>query len=387
MEQSPRRIKSIFLLFALLCSVTCLKGADYGRAHSLVRSDDINGALVEYNSLVNIAMDERRQTRGVDPVLMAEYGYVLALANIYDVALITLDEALSNAQLLPRKNVTKEVKFYIHEVLLLMKYDSLAMPFQREMNPPTWLSEQEILALRKRHATAPIISREDFKTTFARIHKLTDEKSLLQALVLSEELSFFYDQQPFSAMAMGEVWDQLGFYEESLQCYQKALGKSSASDTSLRKSVEQQIQHARKKMSDPFTKFKLKYNPRMMMYLGGTFSLSSAAVSARVGCYTNNQFSLSLNFSYSHLYDEYTDSFYIGLSAYKRFFNILAVGLGLNQQFGNGEYALYVAPSVGASLYLPKKKMSLDLFYNLNIPCLDDSELQHNISFGVTTYF
>ena len=387
MEANNRRIKRIFLLIMLLCFIPSLKGEDYEYAHRLVRNDDINGALVEYNRLVNIAMDKRSQYRGVDPVLIAEYGYVLALANVYDVALVTLDEALNNAKALPKKSVVKEVNYYVYEVLMLMKYDSLAMPFQKECSSPEWISEQELLALRTKYATAPIINREDFKTTFTRINKLTENQSLLQALVLSEELTFFYAKQPFSAMTKGDAWEQLGFYPEALSCYQKVKEMSEGKDSLLYHTAEQQAKAVQKKSSDPFTKFKLKYNPRMMMYLGGVFSLSSASVSARVGIYTNTQFSASLNFSYSHLYDEYSNSFFIGLSAYKRFFNVLAVGFGLNQQFGNGDYNIYVAPSVGASFYIIKKRMSMDIFYNLNIPCMYDTELQHTISFGVTTYF
>ena len=342
--------------------------------------------MVEYNKRIDNAKNDRKQTRGVDPVLLAEYGYVLALANIYDVALITLDEAMCNAKMLPQKDVVKEVNYYVSEVLFLMRYDNLAMPFQRDNVPPKWISNQDVLNLRNIHTTAPIVSREDFKTTFARINKLAAEQSLIQALVLSEELSFFYDKQFVSKMIMGDIWEQLGFFEEALQCYQNVRDKSEENDSLLLHSSEQRIQHVQKKICNPFARFKLKYNPRMMLYLGGVFSLSSTSVNARVGVYTNTQFSASLNFAYTHLYEETGNSFYIGLSAYKRFFNILAVGIGFNQQFGNGDYTFFIAPSVGASIYILRKKISLDVFYNMNIPCKSGMEVQNNLSFGVTTY-
>jgi len=381
------KTKWLIIIVVLMCSMSYLNGQDYALAHQLVKSDNINDALVEYKNLVDNAVSKRTQMRGVDPVLIAEYGYVLALAKVYDVALITLDEARNNALLLPQKSVVKEVNYYIYETLLLIQYDNLSAPFLKESKAPEWITKQELQTLRTKHTTAPIINRENYKTTIARINALTGEKSLLQALVLSEELSFFYDKQSLSTIAKGDIWSELGYYEEALQCYQTVKEKTAEKDTFLYHYADQQFQTVQKKSKSSFTRFMMKYNPRFMAYLGGVFSLSSASVSARVGVYTTTQFSASLNFSYNHLYDEYVDSFLIGLSAYRRFFNILSVGLGLNQQFGNGDYTFYVAPSVGASWYIMQKKMSLDVFYNLNIPCKETTALQHNISFGVTTYF
>lgn len=356
--------------------------------HKRVKTNDINGALEEYAVLVDQAAQGRKQTKSVDPILLAEYGYTLALAHVYDVSLVYLDEALCNAYALHKQKNIEEVNFYISEVLLLMKYDSLAEPFQRQCQSPSWISSAEIQNLRETHRAAPIINREDFKTTLARIRNLIQQQGFVQALVLSEELTFFYKNQCFSTLETAMIWSKLGFFDLANITFQKVKEQScNNNDTTLCKLASQQADYWQKKQNDPFQRHKLKYNPRMLLYAGGYFSLTNAMLNTRVGFYNNRQFSASLNFSYTHFYESEDNVYSVGLSVYQRCFNMLALGVGVNNQFRNGNYAIYVAPSIGLSFYKPRTKTSIDIFYNLNIPCIGDDVFQHNISLGFTTYF
>lgn len=386
MKKTNQIIRTV--LFGLLLTFYAggLDAQTIGMAHQLVKNNDINGALSEYTSLVDQATDSRKQTQGVNPTLLAEYGYTLALAHVFDVALVNLDEALCTARALHKRKTVEEVNFYIAEVLLLMKYDSLAEPFQRRCCPPSWITQSEIKWLRDTYRAAPIINREDFKTTMSRIHNLAKEEGFVQSLVLSEELSFFYKPQYFSNLESGDIWGKLGFPDKAVQSYQSAKNKSCvASDTMICEFADYQIQYWQKRINNPFQRWILKYNPGALLYLGGTSSLSNISINSRIGFYTNTQFNVSLNLSYSHFLEVGNNSFAIGLSAYQRFCNMLAVGASINNQFTNGDYNLYIAPLVGISFYRPMKKMSIDLFYHMNIPCLGGN-LLHNITFGVTTY-
>lgn len=387
MKKANQIIRTVLFGLFLTFFAGGLEAQTIGVARQLVKNNDINGALREYTSLVDQAIDGRKQTRSVDPTLLAEYGYTLALAHVYDVALANLDEALCTARALHKRKTVKEVNFYISEVLLLMKYDSLAEPFQRQCQHPSWFSQSEIDRLRENYRAAPIINREDFKTTMARIHKLTKEQGFVQALVLSEEMSFFYKPQYFSDLESGDVWGKLGFPDKAILSYQTAKNKScDASDTMICEFADYKVQYWQKRINSPFQRWVVKYTPGTLLYLGGAFSLSTISINSRIGFYTNTQFNVSLNLSYSYFLEIGNNTFTVGLSAYQRFFNMLAVGASINNQFSNGDYNLYVAPLVGLSFYRPMKKMSIDLFYNMNIPCLTGGNLQHNITFGITTY-
>ena len=267
-----------------------------------------------------------------------------------------------------------------------MQYDELAAPFFSKYNPPDWITENEINTLRKKQTMAPIINRENFKTTLTRISKLIEKGAYIQALVLSEELTFFYGKQPLSHITSAEIWKKLGFFEKSLASYKTVREINTIKDSALIKNIDTNIKELQKKSRSGFAKFKYKYDPQLLVYAGGMFSLTSANVNTRVGFHTNFQLSTSLNFSYSRDYESGSNSFYVGLCAYKRFFNLLAVGFGLKQSFGDGNYNIYVAPSIGLSFYKPRSKVSLDLFFNTNVPCIS-GEPQFTLSFGVTTYF
>ena len=390
----------LLLFFLSFCGFTpALLADDEDNARQFLKTGDINAALVEYRGLIDKEIKHLNQIHGVDPVLLAEYGYALALADVYDVALATLDEALLAAKSIVMQRKIKEVNFFIAEVFQLMEYNNLAAPFKKESIEPDWISENEIAALRQKYKTAPIINREDFKTTIKRVSKLTGENACLQALALSEELTFFYDKQPLSLITTAQIWEKLGFYNQALIYYTAAKDMGGIKDSTMVQAIDNSIDDMRKKAGSPFARWKYKYEPQLMLYCGGVFGLNSASVSARFGFQTNYQLSTSINFSYTCTYNQdmvdmygnyyfgNSHSYYLGASVYKRFFNMLAIGLGLNQSFSEDEYNLYVAPTLGISYYKPRAKTSLDLFFNVNIPCLSDEEIQYNLSFGVTTYF
>lgn len=400
MATNRQFFKLLLLFFLSFCGFTpALVAYDEDDARQFLKTGDINAALVEYRGIIDEEIEDRNQKHGVDPVLLAEYGYTLALANVYDVALATLDEALLAAKSIVRQRKIKEVNFFIAEVFQLMEYNDLAAPFKKESNEPDWISENEIAALRQKYKTAPIINREDFKTTIKRVSKLTGENACLQALALSEELTFFYGKQPLSRITTAQIWEKLGFYNKALEYYTAVKNMGGIKDSTMVQAIDNSINDMRKKAGSHFARWKYKYEPQLMLYCGGIFGLKSASVSARLGFQTNYQLSTSLNFSYTcsynhdmvDMYGNYyygnSHSYYLGASVYKRFFNLLALGIGLNQSFGGGDYNLYVAPTLGFSFYKPRAKTSLDLFFNVNIPCLSDEEVQYNLSFGVTTYF
>lgn len=357
-------------------------------AHKHVIANDINGALEEYTAVVNEAIEDRKQTRGVDPILLAEYGYTLALAHVYDVSLLYLDKALCNARALHKQKNIEEVNFYISEVLLLMKYDNLAEPFRLQCKSPSWISPADIQSLRETRRAAPIINREDFKNTMARIHHLIQQQGFVQALVLSEELTFFYKNQYFSVLETATIWSKLGFFDLAYTNFQKVKEQSCNNhDTVICEMATQQTDYWKKRQQSSFQRHKLKYDLRLLLYAGGYFTLSNAMLNTRIGFYNNRQFSASLNFSYTHFYESKGNAYSVGIWVYQRCFNMLALGVGVNNQFRNEDYALYVTPTIGFSFYKPRTKTSIDLFYNLNIPCIGADSFQHNISLGFTTYF
>ena len=356
--------------------------------HKHVKANNINGALEEYAVLFDQAVKGRKQTQGVDPILLAEYGYTLALAHVYDVSLLYLDEALCNARALHKQKNIEEVNFYISEVLLLMKYDSLAEPFRRQCKSPSWISSAEIQRLRETRRAAPIINREDFKTTMACIRNLIQQQGFVQALVLSEELTFFYKNQYYSVLETALIWSKLGFFDLAYINYQKVREQSCNNhDTVICEMATQQADYWKERQQSFFQRHKLKYEPRLLLYAGGYFSLTNTMLNTRIGFYNNRQFSASLNLSYTHFYESQDNAYTVGVSAYQRCFNMLAIGIGVNNQFRNGGYALYVAPSIGLSFYKPRTKTSIDLFYNLSIPCVGGDAFQHNVSLGFTSYF
>ncbi len=344
-----------------------------------VLAENFDAAIKGYSRLIQTEKENRTRKRGVEADLVAEYAYALALDSITDRALATID--------LARSMEAGHADFYTAQIFELLGFHELAGTFMNGAEIPKWIeSSYQDIAIR--HRVHLISSDNDMKSAFIKANVLTKQKQYVQAIIKFEEITDNYPTSYMPYIGYSTTLENLGMYGEAADKLQHGLnliGQRDSSTTAvLQKHLDGlKITIARKTSPNFFERISDKYEPSFMLYAGGSAGKNNLSLNGRLGFFTKNKFSGTLNLGYSYISKD--NAFNIGIAAYQMI-NIFVVGLGINEQISKNS-TFSISPSVGISLMNQKGNASYDIMCNLFIPCKRGHLLSYTISFGRTYYF
>lgn len=365
-----RSITILFLFF-----ITSIM---YASRYAL-KQGNIAQAVTEYANAIIIAENSRTAGSGVSGELLAEYAYALALHHDFEAALMNIDRA--------RMVGTKYGDFYAAQVLTLMGYINAAQQLMKQAKVPDWINGIYQELNEKFHTTASI-NRDAPETALKRANKLAANRQTIQAMALFEELAAIYSNTYIIYVDYSTVWESLGNYTYAAELLQKGIGLMQDQDEN-----KQIFENHLTKVNQMKASFEnaswlkrlLGMNPpKMMTYVGASAAKDMYSLNGRMGVYTSNKFSASLNLGLNYASEEFSGS--IGVSAYKAW-GIFVGGLGVTDMFGKDSNTFSLTPSLGLSFLNKSQTSSFDIMVNGYVPFSSDQKFSYSISVGKTIYF
>ena len=350
------------------------------REKHLLIGGDIENAITLNKKAIESAKEKRDAGKSIDGDLLAEYAYALALHHDFEAALMNIDRA--------RMLGTKYGDFYAAQVLTVMGYKETAQQLMKQAKVPEWIKDDYQRLTEKYKTTASII-RDEPGETLKRANKLAANKQTIQAIALFEELAVLYPKAYIIFVDHSTVWESLGYYGYASQLLQKGIELMPKEQEENRQVFANHLARVNtikaKHENASWLKRMLGMNPpKMMTYIGMSAAKDMFSLNGRLGVYTSNRFSASLNLGMSYISEQMSGN--IGLSAYKTW-GIFVVGLGINDQFTEHTSIFSLAPSAGLSFLNKKQTSSLDIMFNGYVPFSSDQKFSYSISVGKTIYF
>lgn len=357
--------------------------SDVERAHVLIKNEEIGEALDYDVNILRQIQNDRNVGSGVNGTFLAEYSYVLALHHDFEAALMNIDRA--------RMVGTKFGDFYSAQVLTLMGYKDAAQQLMKQAKVPEWINGI-YQGLNEKYKTTASIIRDAPETALKRANKLAANRQTIQAMALFEELVKLYpeDKIPYIILVdYSTVWESLGHYAYAAYLLQKGIDLMPQEQNDNKQIF---LNHLTKvnTMNASFEnaswlKRLLGVNPpKLMTYVGASAAKDMYSLNGRMGLYTSNKFSASLNVGLNYASEEFSVS--IGVSGYKAW-GIFVGGLGITDMFDKKSNTLSLTPSVGLSFLNKGQTSSFDIMVNGYIPFSKEQKFTYSISIGKTIYF
>lgn len=376
----------IIVTFILLCGVSISainnKQISVQDARTALLNDSVRYSVNAYIEIINNEKAACNLGKGVDGDVVAEYAYALAVKKVYDGALLNIDRA--------RLLNTRYANFYTGQILALMNYPTLADPFMRNANIPSWLNVENCgyKQILERKKSSPAINHDSINVAFQRANKLFVNGQHIQALVLIQEIIDIYPNNYAPYIFASVMWENLKYYDKAEEYLNKGIEcmPNDEIDKMPFTSHLAELKDYNMKYQNRSTIRKLidKYNPNLLVYAGGNISESMYSVNGRIGFYTNNMVSATVNIGLSKISDNTYGN--IGVSMYKTL-GLFMVGAGITDTFGGGNNNLNFSPSAGVSFMNKSRTLSYDIIGNINIPFSSGAKISYGLSLGVTKYF
>lgn len=348
-------------------------------AQSAVKQGNIINAVNYYRQTIEIIRAERNSGQGVRGDFLAEYAYVLALHHDFEAALMNIDRA--------RMVGTKYGDFYAAQVLTLMGYTETSQQLMRQAKVPDWISGT-YQGLNDKYKTTASINRDTPEIALKRANKLAANRQTIQAMALFEELAAIYPNTYIIYVDYSTVWESLGNYAYAAELLQKGIGLMDDKDEN-RHIFENHLAKVNEQKGRfenvSWLKRLLGMNPpKMMTYIGAGIAKDMYSLNGRMGVYTSNKFSASLNVGLNYASEQFSGS--IGVSAYKAW-GVFVGGLGVTDMFSKEQNTFSLTPSIGLSFLNKSQTSSFDVMVNGYIPSSSDQKFSYSISVGKTIYF
>lgn len=353
---------------------------DFKIIQSNIKNYKIELALEQYAQSVQNVEKRRNAGHGVSGDLLAEYAYVLALHNDFEAALMNIDRA--------RMVGTKYGDFYAAQVLTLMGYDKAAQQLMKQAKTPEWI-DGIYQGLNEKHQTTASINRDAPDVALKRANKLAANKQTIQAMALFEELAALYKDTYIIYVDYSTVWESLGYYAYAANLLQKGIDLMPQEENENKQiflSHLTKVNGMKARYENPsWTKRIFGMNPpKLMTYVGASAAKDMYSLNGRMGLYTSNKFSASLNVGLNYAGEKFSGS--IGVSGYKAW-GIFVCGLGITDMFGKDMNMFSLTPSVGLSFLNKRQTSSFDITLSGYVPFSSDQEFSYSISIGKTIYF
>ncbi len=350
------------------------------RAQQYLKEGDADNAIASYVSAINQSQEQRNAGKGVDGDLLAEYSYALALHHDFEAALMNIDRA--------RMVGTKYGDFYAAQVLTLMGYTDAAQQLMKSAKVPEWINGV-YQGLNEKYKTTASINRDAPETALKRANKLAANRLTIQAMALFEVLAAIYPDTYIIYVDYSTVWESLGYYGYAAHLLQKGI------DLMPQKQQEnkQIFQNHLTKVNEMKAKFEnaswmkrlLGMNPpKMMTYVGASAAKDSYMLNGRIGTYTSNKFSASLNLGMGYVGKQFSGN--IGASVYKTW-GFFIGGMGFTDMFSKGSNSFNYTMSAGLTFLNKKQTSSFDIMVNGYFPLTKGGNISYGISIGKTIYF
>lgn len=391
------RILSIFLL---LFATTYVCGQSIGevfgivkpnisdieRTHALIKNEKLREALDIYGDINHQLQNNRKTGSGVDGTFLAEYAYALALHHDFEAALMNIDRA--------RMVGTKYGDFYASQVLTLIGYTDPAQQLMKQAKMPDWINgiyqglNEKYKTMGSTYRPVASINRDTPETALKRANKLAANRQTIQAIALFEELAAIYPKTYIIYVDYSTVWESLGNYAYAAELLQKGIGLMENQDEN-RHIFENHLAKINEQKGSfenvSWLKRLLGMNPpKMMTYVGAGIAKDMYSLNGRMGVYTSNKFSASLNVGLNYASEQFSGS--IGVSAYKAW-GVFVGGLGVTDMFSKEQNTFSLTPSVGLSFLNKSQTSSFDVMVNGYIPFSSEQKFSYSISVGKTIYF
>lgn len=345
-----------------------------------LKQGDVPKAVALYASAVTHAQDTRNAGRGVNGELLAEYAYVLALHQDFEAALMNIDRA--------RMVGTKYADFYSAQVLTLMGYEEAAQQLIKQAKVPEWIDDI-YLGLNEKNKTAASILNGSPSDALKRANRLAANRQTIQAIAMFEELKQQYPNTYIIYIDYSALWETLGRYGYASQLLQKGINLMPLEQGENKQVFKNHLA----KVDDLKLKFEnaswvkrlLGMNsPKMMTYIGASAAKDMYSLNGRLGVYTSNKFSASLNAGVNYSNEQFSGS--IGASVYKAW-GIFVGGIGLTDMFSKESNTLSLSPSLGLSFLNKAQTSSFDVTVTGYVPFSSEQKFSYSISIGKTIYF
>ena len=349
-------------------------------AHLTLKQANLDKTILLFIDIIELLQAQRKNGSGINGELLAEYSYTLALHHDFEAALMNIDRA--------RMVGAKHGDFYAAQVLAVMGYKDAAQELMQQAKVPEWISGsyQELTG---KYKTTASINRDAPETALKRANKLAANRQTIQAMALFEELAAIYPNTYIIYVDYSTVWESMGYYAYAAQLLQKGIDLMPQEQ----QENKQIFQNHLTKVNELKTKFEnaswmkrlLGMNPpKLMTYVGASAAKKMYSLNGRMGFYTTNRFSSSLNVGLNYSGKQFSGS--IGISAYKTW-GIFVGGLGLTDTFGKSQNSFSLTPSVGLSFLNHSQTSSFDIMLNGYIPFSKGQKFTYSISIGKTIYF
>ena len=372
----------VLTLCVALCAVMAhASSPDRRQCRDLILSGSFDEAVRGYAALVESARAARDEIAGVDEELLAEYAYSLALAGYFDGAVVNIDRA----RLLGKTHTD----FYTAQILSLMSYPELAAEFWTEsQEAPSWIAGA-YKSLVDKYKSTPVINGSDLETSFRKANMLASRRQFVQSVVIYQELADNYPGNAAVHVGYSTVLEKMNRLPAAARELQKGISGLSPEQTAASEAFNAHLVslNAQIKASDSkswFDRLMDEYEPSTMLYAGGAAGTDVFSLSGRLGFYTNNNISGSLNIGYAYAGSNH--SFNIGVAAYQTIGRII-YGLGINESISSSDSIFSITPAVGLSFMNKEKNASYDILLNLMMPLKQGYPTNTLISFGRTFYF
>ena len=355
-------------------------------AQIYIKNNQLFEAIRLYVIAVESCQESRTSGSGVNGELLAEYSYALALHHDFEAALMNIDRA--------RMVGTKYGDFYAAQVLTLMGYTDAAQQLMKQAKVPDWINST-YQGLSEKYRTTTSINRDAPEIALKRANKLAANRQTIQAIALFEELATIYPNTYIIYVDYSTVWESLGNYAYAAHLLLKGIDlmpEESGIENPLQQN-KQIFQNHLAKVNQMKASFEnaswlkrlLGMNPpKMMTYVGASAAKDFYSLNGRMGVYTSNKFSASLNLGLNYASEEFSGS--VGISAYKAW-GIFVGGLGITDMFGKDSNTFSLTPSVGLSFLNKSQTSSFDIMVNGYVPFSSDQKFSYSISVGKTIYF
>lgn len=350
-------------------------------AQMLIKQGNLEEALIIYKELIDSAQARRVVGREVDGDLLAEYAYTLALNHNFELALMYIDRSWALA--------AKNREFYTSNILYLMGHKEAALQFTQASSAPSWANDFYV-SFNTQYGVISTIGTGDAENDMKRAYMLTANNQYIQAIALYEELIRQYPS--VGALYINEcaAIEKVGKLNYAASLLKKGIilmpvDSASSTDRQVLENHLKRIESSSFKLTHPTWTQRLfgTESPKLMIYGGTGLGAGQSTFNARIGAYTSNRFSGSLNLGLTHANEELV--FNLGLAGYK-VYNIFMFGIGVNNMITK-EYKVWnLAPSVGITFMDDKQTTSYDVTFSLNVPFSADRSLSYSIIFGRTLY-
>jgi len=372
---------------AAYSSASVASNPSHSKARNFILAENIKEAISVYGSLI--------KTDVTSPVLLAEDAYALALAGIYDAALMRLDLCRNSGA------ITPEVNYFTSQVFALMGYNDLAGEFWKpsaEFKAPVWISAKASFLLQKYRSKSPVTktrTREQLIANFKHANELASQTQYFQSIALFHDIVNIYPNEYLPYVGYSITLEKTGALEKSAQTIEKAIsliGNTTEAQAN-KQYLEKRLAAIRQNMAilPPFTapempvlKIPEAKGPQMMAYAGGMIAPNSTNINGRIGYFISGTSNASLDFGVWKA-AEYTAS-NVGLSIYNRQKSFVS-GAGLLMNSANGTSAFSFKVSVGFSKMNKNRSSSFDVFLDMNKGFKTESLTTFCFSIGTSKYF